>query len=59
MSNTPAPKEKYIDSPFKGSAAYNCVMGATLEQLECRLPFANAAVAFHTYEKNGNNILDA
>ena len=46
----------YLNLPFQNSEAYHSVVGATLEQLENRRPYAVMAVNFHAAEGNAEQV---
>ena len=46
----------YIDCDYKGSIAYNSVMGASKESLLYRMGYAKGAIDFHTKEGNQSQI---
>jgi hypothetical protein len=46
----------YIDCEYKGSIAYNTVIGARREELLCRIRYTKMAIDFHTKEGNSGQI---
>lgn len=46
----------YIDIEYRGSYAYNSVMSATREQLQCRKRYTEMAIDYHTKENNPSQI---
>jgi len=46
----------YIDYDYKGSTAYNSVMGASKPGLTNRLPYTKNAIKFHTENNNQGQV---
>jgi hypothetical protein len=46
----------YPDVKYKGSEAYNSVMHADLDQLQCRKPYTIGAIEFHKKEGNAGQV---
>jgi len=46
----------YIDYDYKGSTAYNSVMGVRREELLYRMSYTKGAIDFHTKEGNQGQV---
>lgn len=49
-------ESKYIDCEYKGSTAYNSVMGASKEGLKNRIHYTENAIKYHTENNNQGQI---